>query len=227
MADISVTLLDHMGSDLDVVNAARVSFDKESHWVEERGSPIRWLSAQDEKLIHYLAKHNHWSPFSHCFIKFRIKAPIFVARQLQKHTVGLAWNEVSRRYVDSTPEFYTPPYMRARAANKKQGSEDYPAQLTSYTQILLDGYALEAQRLYERLISEGACPEQARAVLPQSTMTEWIWSGSLYAFARVCKLRLDPHTQLETRNVAAFIDSEAGALFPVSWRALMYDDASS
>jgi len=217
MTDISVSLLDHMGDDLAVVNAARVSFAKDS----------KELTAQDEKLIFYLAKHNHWSPFSHCFVKFRIKAPIFVARQLQKHTVGLAWNEVSRRYVDSEPEFYEPPFMRARAANKKQGSEDYPAQLSSYTGILLDGYTAEAKRLYERLISEGCCPEQARMVLPQSTMTEWIWSGSLYAFARVCKLRLDPHTQQETRQVAAIIDSDMGGLFPVSWRALMDDNSAS
>lgn len=217
MTDISVSLLDHMGDDLAVVNAARVSFAKDS----------KELTAQDEKLIFYLAKHNHWSPFSHCFTKFRIKAPIFVARQLQKHTVGLAWNEVSRRYVDSEPEFYEPSFMRARAANKKQGSEDYPAQLTSYTGILLDGYTAEANRLYERLIAEGCCPEQARMVLPQSTMTEWIWSGSLYAFARVCKLRLDLHTQQETRQVAAIIDSDMGGLFPVSWRALMDDNSAS
>lgn len=225
MTDISVNLIDSMGDDLAVVDAARVSFKKRSNWVDD-GNGFELLSLGDEKLIYYLAKHNHWSPFSHCFAKFRVTAPIFVARQLQKHTVGLAWNEVSRRYVDSEPEFYTTAFMRARAANKKQGSEDYPAQLSSYTGILLDGYTLEAKRLYERLLAEGVCPEQARMVLPQSTMTEWIWTGSLYAFARVCKLRLDPHTQLETRQVAASIDSDMGGLFPVSWRALMNEDTT-
>ena len=227
---MNVTLIDHMGSDLSVVNAARVSFDKEFDWEWEDPdykSPIsaKWLSDKDSKLISYLAKHNHWSPFAHCFASFRIKAPIFVARQLVKHQVGLAWNEVSRRYVDSEPEFYVPEAWRKRAENVKQGSSDET--LSSEMEDgyrPLDDYAFllkEAREYYRYLINAGVCPEQARMVLPQSMMTEWIWSGSLYAFARVCHLRLDSHTQKETREIAAQIDTHMEALFPVSWKALM------
>jgi thymidylate synthase (FAD) len=222
---MNVELIDSMGSDLSVVNAARVSFSKESFWVEENGYP--WLSLQDEKLIKYLATHDHWTPFGHCFASFRIKAPIFVARQLGKHQVGLVWNEVSRRYVDDEPEFYSPPFWRAKAPNVKQGSAEYPAQLSPYTGILVDDYALEAKRLYERLLAEGVCPEQARMVLPQSMMTEWIWSGSLVAFSRVCWLRLDPHTQYETQLIARQIYAEMERLFPVSWKALQNDYPAS
>jgi thymidylate synthase (FAD) len=231
---IKVDYLDHMGTDLDVVNAARVSFHKESTWnlrnpraIDEQGNPIaehsdKCISVQDDKLIQYLAKHNHWSPFSHCFVKFRIKAPIFVARQLQKHTVGLAWNEVSRRYVDEEPEFFVPDVWRARAENVKQGSsqEEVVAADSVNTVILykcLNGY--------NELIRLGVCPEQARMILPQNTMTEWIWSGSLYAFARVCLLRLDSHSQKETQEVAAAISRECNRLFPFSWEALVHKDS--
>jgi thymidylate synthase (FAD) len=223
MADMKVELIDRMGSDLSVVNAARVSFDKESEWVQCEGSDgrDRGLSAKDKKLIQYLADHNHWSPFSHAFVSFRIKAPLFVARQLAKHQVGLAWNEVSRRYVDSEPEFYQPYTWRKRAGNVKQGSGEKcdPVVTESLTEWLSEHHEV-CLRSYNDLIENGICPEQARMVLPQSMMTEWIWSGSLFAFARVCKLRLDSHTQKETQTVAEDIARYMQWFFPVSWKAL-------
>ena len=212
---MQVTLIDHMGSDLSVVNAARVSFDKQSMWDFD----FQGLHERDAKLIRYLAKHNHWTPFGHCFASFRVKAPIFVARQLGKHQVGLVWNEVSRRYVDSEPEFYVPPEWRKRAENVKQGSSDESA--GDHMEDTVNDFIAEALELYENLIADDVCPEQARMVLPQSMLTEWVWSGSLAAFARVCKLRLDPHTQKETRDIAEMIDVEMRRLFPVSWEALM------
>ena len=241
MADIKVELLDHMGSDLDVVNAARVSFDKDSDWeyVEGITEPDKFdisyttyerrLSERDASLIRYLAAHNHWSPFTHCFLKFRVKAPIFVARQLAKHQVGLSWNEVSRRYVDSEPEFYEPQAWRARADNVKQGSseETIPQLYINDAMNVWDewgsshtvtGSCLEA---YKELIAYGVCPEQARMVLPQSMMTEWIWSGSLYAFARVVNQRLDSHAQRECVEVALPISGHCATIFPVSWAALI------
>jgi len=221
MASISVELIDHMGTDLSVVNAARVSFDKESKWVQCEGSDgrDRALSGKDKSLISYLARHNHKSPFNHCFASFRVKAPIFVARQLVKHEY-MPWNEVSRRYVDSEPEFYTPDVWRKRADDKKQGSsdahEDSPVWDSVYGTWLTD-----ISGLYRQMLDSGVCPEQARMVLPQSMMTEWIWSGSLFAFAKMCKLRLDPHTQYETRLVAQPIAEMMAELYPVSWKALM------
>ena len=217
---MNVTLIDHMGSDLSVVNAARVSFDKQSMWDFD----FQGLHERDAKLIRYLAKHNHWTPFGHCFASFRIKAPIFVARQLGKHQVGLVWNEVSRRYVDSDPEFYIPSGWRKRADNVKQGSSDEVvddsesfSRIDTFVRNAID----EVEDAYLKLLSRGVAPEMARIVLPQNTYTEWVWSGSLAAFARVCKLRLDPHTQKETRDVAEMIDAEMRRLFPVSWEALM------
>lgn len=228
-----VTLIDHMGSDLSVVNAARVSFEKTSEWDYIRtsgGDVVEVLPDRDAKLIRYLAKHNHWTPFGHCFASFRIKAPIFVARQLGKHQVGLVWNEVSRRYVDSEPEFYVPDEWRLRAANVKQGSSEKVFEGTPYyTRTNVKSFSPKslmalAVRMYDSLLEHGICPEQARMILPQATYTEWVWSGSLAAFARVCKLRLDPHTQKETRQVAEMIDAEMSRLFPISWQELMEND---
>lgn len=228
---MKVELIDHMGDDLRVANAARVSFAKESKWdvvghdkhieAESRTiyyTPVHKLSDKDTKLIHYLAKHGHWSPFSHCFLTFRIKAPIFVARQLQKHQVGLAWNEVSRRYVDSEPEFYVPDAWRKRAENVKQGSSDDIVE--ERVDIPYAFLVKEARDLYVRMLRDGVCPEQARMVLPQSMYTEWYWSGSLYAFSRVCKQRLDSHAQKETRMVAQEISFHLASKFPVSYEAL-------
>lgn len=233
IVDISVELIDSMGSDLSVVNAARVSFDKKSDWLMklayQNSGVVNVLNDTDTKLIRYLAEHNHWSPFSHAFASFRIKAPIFVARQLAKSTVGLAWNEVSRRYVSSEPEFYLPEYWRKAAENVKQGSSEeavHPADMVvnfrSGLREIYDKTILrDSLELYNTMISVGVCPEQARMLLPQNTMTEWIWSGSLYAFARVCNLRLDSHTQRETQEVAKLIDKEMKEIFPVSWEVLV------
>lgn len=209
IADIDVEYLDHLGNDLTVVNAARVSFDKEHSEFDHR---------TDRGLIKYLATHNHWSPFAHCSASFRVKAPIFVARQLVKHTVGFSWNEVSRRYVDNEPEFFLPEAWRARADNVKQGSSDTEiAFLTDPAKVL----TASALTTYNEMLKHGVCPEQARMVLPQNTMTEWIWTGTLYAWARMCQLRLDSHTQKETQVVAEKIAKHMGELFPVSWEFLM------
>lgn len=212
---IKVELIDKMGDDVSVVNAARVSFAKESEWKYSPEGKV--LGDGDRKLIKYLAEHNHWSPFSHAYASFRIKAPIFVARQLVKHTVGLSWNEVSRRYVSTEPEFYLPKTWRKAAENVKQGSSDEAVENV----FCVDTHCVIAVWLYQRMLDAGVCPEQARMVLPQNTMTEWIWSGSLYAFARVCNLRLDSHTQLETQTVAKLIDAYMIELFPESWNVLV------
>jgi len=214
MGLIQVHRMDSMGTDLTVVNAARVSFDK---FKEE-------LEYSDEKLIQYLAEHGHWSPFSHCFIQFKIDAPIFVARQLMKHTVGLGWNEVSRRYVDDDPKFYTPYEWRRRAADKKQGSM---AEAVS-SQDIANRIKNESDRIalncYDRLLKLKVCPEQARMVLPQNMMTSWFWSGSLYAFSRVCNLRLKEDAQEETRDVAQRISDHCAVEFPLSWKNLVKED---
>lgn len=240
---IKVTLIDSMGSDLSVVNAARVSFGKESEletidWVN--GREVKGLQANDAKLIKYLAKHKHLSPFGHAFASFHVKAPIFVARQLVKHKF-LRWNEISRRYVDEEPEFYVPEVWRGRSDDKKQGSagevvlgnyvvdRTYRGDFGGYEGEMydVDDYNRLALDMYEGLMQQGVAPEQARMVLPQSTMTEWYWSGSLDAFASMCKLRCAPDTQYESRIVANQISLELGTLFPVSWAALMEDTDSS
>jgi thymidylate synthase (FAD) len=222
IVDQKVELIDSMGSDLSVVNAARVSFHKESEWAHE---PDGWLdssekrlSEKDAKLIGYLAKHGHWTPFAHAFLSFRIKAPIFVARQLVKHQVGLAWNEVSRRYVDDEPEFWLPEVWRGKPVNAKQGSSGVVEVSEDYELYEVLGATVD---LYNSLLAIGVAPEQARMVLPQNMMTEWIWSGSLAAFARVCKLRLDPHAQKETQEIAQMINDQVPKEFQYSWKALL------
>ena len=204
-----VKLIDHMGTDLTVVNAARVSFGKQKEEISEG----------DKKLIGFLAKHGHWSPFAHCSAQFHIEAPVFVARQLVKHQVGLSWNEISRRYVDTNVEFYEVDKWRGRAEDKKQGSEGEIEQqgLCDFAKTLIENLALEN---YNKLLKAGVAPEQARMILPQSMMTEWYWSGTLYAFARVCNLRCAQDAQYETRVVANLIDEECGKLFPISWTEL-------
>jgi len=209
---VKVELVDKMGSDLTVVNAARVSFNKHSDILKDT----------DERLIKYLATHGHWTPFGHPQIQFRISAPIFVARQLVKHQVGLVWNEVSRRYVDYTPELFTvdEDKWRGRPDKAKQGSAGYvslPPSLAMSIEMN-NGYALS---LYDRLIKEGIAPEQARIVLPLSTYTEWYWTGSLIAFARVCKLRLASDAQEETQEIARQLAEHCAILFPISWKYLV------
>jgi len=233
---IEVTYIDHMGNDLSVVNAARVSFGKTSEMEDDAWGPPR-LKAKDDKLIRYLAENKHISPFGHCFASFHVKAPIFVARQLVKHKF-LRWNEISRRYVDDEPEFYEPREWRGRSADKKQGSDgvvdvidisgpDFGSDGEEYyeydecpPQQIAEMSEEAALRTYKHLIRGGVAPEQARMVLPQSTMTEWYWSGSLDAFADMCNLRCKTDTQLETRIVANRISNKMLELFPVSWDAL-------
>jgi thymidylate synthase (FAD) len=252
MTQIKVTYLDHCGSDLTTVNAARVSFGKESEWeyccgeycgdlCEEDDTQCPKLSDRDTKLIHYLAKHKHLSPFGHAFASFHVKAPIFVARQLVKHKF-LRWNEVSRRYTDDEPEFFVPENWREKSDDKKQGSgdgfvntlpqddfDDYAEDKaylgsswdTDTTQYVKDNTYFRAMCIYKELLDAGVAPEQARMVLPQSTMTECYLSGSLDSFAAMCKLRCASDTQYESRIVAEQISAKMGELFPVSWAALM------
>jgi thymidylate synthase (FAD) len=213
MTHIVATYIDHMGSDLSVVNAARVSFGKKSEWLlGEEGN----LVTEDAKLISYLAKHKHMSPFGHAFASFHVKAPIFVARQLVKHKF-LRWNEISRRYVDDEPEFYVPEVWRGRSKDKKQGSSGE----VKIPYMVPHEFNKSALYEYETLLESGVAPEQARMVLPQSTMTEWYWSGSLDAFADMCRLRCKDDTQYETRLVADQISVIMEDLFPVSWKALV------
>ncbi len=203
---MNVKLIDKMGTDLTVVNAARVSYAGHKEVFEEK----------DEKLIKFLAVHNHWSPFGHASLQFRIKAPVFVARQLVKHQVGLIWNEVSRRYVDFEPEFHRPESWRGRPKNSKQGSDGIiNVDNDDYNNLV--GFTTE---FYNQLLEKGVAPEMARMVLPQSMMTEWYWSGSLYAFARMCNLRCAEDTQLETRQVANKVSEICSNEFPVCWKYL-------
>ena len=213
---IKVTYVDHMGSDLSVANAARVSFGKTSEMEDDPWGPPK-LKTKDDRLIRYLANHKHISPFGHCFASFHVKAPIFVARQLVKHKF-LRWNEISRRYVSDTPEFYVPEVWRGQSKDKKQGSEGEIPDINITTTQRLVGM------LYESLLERNVCEEQARMVLPQNTMTEWYWSGSLDAFADMCNLRCKSDTQAETRKVAQQIDHKMIELFPVSWDALTESD---
>jgi thymidylate synthase (FAD) len=234
MSQIEVNYIDHCGSDLTTVNAARVSFGKKSHctetkWVEmgDWSGDMPVVDERDTKLIKYLAKHKHISPFGHAFASFHIKAPIFVARQLVKHKF-LRWNEISRRYVDDEPEFYVPQTWRGRSADKKQGSSDTTVGFLRMQgfgeQSVNDGtfkHQMHSLDLYRDMITAGVAPEQARMVLPQSTMTEWYWSGSLDAFADMCRLRCKEDTQYESRLVADQVSTIMQDLYPVSWAALM------
>lgn len=209
-----VEYVDHMGDDKAVCDAARVSFWK---------SADNFDAEKNQGLLKYLAKHDHWSPFAHVHVKFRFKAPMFIARQFQKHVVGFAWNEVSRRYVDTDPTFFVPRTFRKRPDNMKQGSVAEGA-------IPVEGDVLYnfmeetniAKEGYKTLIARGICPEQARMFLPQSTMTEWIWTGSLMAWVRFAFLRGDSHAQAECWPYAKAVKHQLGKLFPMSMEAF-YD----
>ena len=246
---MKVELVDYMGSDLSVVNSARVSFNKKS---KEKSSEVKKinfygsgetlvqlpvLKERDEKLIRYLARHQHWTPFAHTCITFHVKAPMFVARQLQKHQIGLVWNEVSRRYIKEDPKFYIPDEWRYQAENVKQGSSDesikdddldykikmeYNDDKNWTDDLVLTPFEItdDAKTTYKALLDVGICPEQARMILPQNTYTEWYWTGSLFAFARVCKLRCARDTQKETRDIANQILSLCSEIYPVSWKYL-------
>jgi thymidylate synthase (FAD) len=210
---MKVTVIDSMGSDLSVVNAARVSF----------GKTHKKLTDGDKKLIKYLAKHGHWTPFGHASITYHVEAPIFVARQLVKHQVGLVWNEISRRYVESIPEYWTPDEWRSKPVDKKQGSGDDT--ILWLNRNMRVGSAVNkvcdlAVETYKQMIDSGIAPEQARMILPQNVYTEWYWSGSLYAFARVCNLRCQEDAQKETQDICWQIDEMARFIFPTAWSAL-------
>lgn len=206
---MKVTYIDHCGSDLSVVNAARVSFDK----YHEEFQP-----SSDAKLINFLAREGHTSPFNHTFITMHIKAPLFVARQLVKHKF-MPWNEVSRRYVDDEPEFYEPELWRGRSADKKQGSTD-----KADSQYFPSVYCKEVQEKclgdYKKMLAQGIAPEQARMILPLNTYTQWYWSGTLGAWAGMYNLRAKPDTQKETQEIAFSAGRILADLYPVSWKAL-------
>ena len=224
-------LISYLGTDLTVVNAARVSFDKESEW-EVNHSVRKELSSKDAALIRYLAKHDHFTPFTHCMITLRETVPIFVARQRFKHTIGFSYNEISRRYVDDTPEFYLPDLWRFKADNVKQGSHDTGLTSQEVNGKLRDkeeanGLILSPEEIYDdclktykQLLSIGVCAEQARMVLPQSMYTSYYVTGSLSAFARAYKLRIDKHAQKEIQELAESWNNIIKDLFPVSWKAL-------
>lgn len=211
---MSVELLDVFGDDLTVVNAARVSFAKESHE----------MTAGDGKLVKYLAEHNHVTPFFHPQARFRLKMPIFIAREWFRHQIGFARNEVSRRYVDSEPEFWMPTILRQRDTNKKQGSKDTHIQYNGHCLAKMQNHNSASLELYKDLMSHGVCPEQARAVLPQSMMTEFIETGSLAAYARLYRLRTDPTAQREIQDLARQVGELLAEKFPISWNALTYCD---
>ncbi len=234
-------LVQYMGSDLTVVNAARVSFDKESEWASGTPFPknlgdhkaeVKVLNEKDTKLIQYLSRNNHFTPFTHCTITLRESVPIFVARQRFKHTVGFSYNEVSRRYVDDDPEFYTPPKWRKRADNVKQGSSDEELDEKNFgiafaiigENTIPHAYTRfldHAETFYKDLLEHGVAPEQARMVLPQSMFTSYYVTGSLAAFARAYSLRSESPAQLEIRLLASQWNNIIKPLFPVSWAALV------
>ena len=229
-----VELMDHMGSDLTVCNAARVSFNKESEWgldfdaiARLKSCPynkddVRLLKEKDEKLIRYLAKHNHWTPFAHPQITLRVKAPVSIRTQFFKHKQGFVENEISRRYVSYEPEFYSPTWRGKPTDGAKQGSEDFITEETRtnlYDAIYRESYET-ALHVYNTLIEKGIAPEQARFVLPQGMYTEWYWTGSLAAFARFYKQRKDDHAQWEIREYANAIGQIIEPYFPVSWKYL-------
>jgi thymidylate synthase (FAD) len=213
-----VQYVSHMGDDLTVANAARVSFNKESDWEEQDG--LTFLSIKDEKLIKYLAKNHHWTPFAHPQITLRIKAPIFVRTQLFKHKVGFVENEVSRRYVVDDPQVYTPIWRNSPTNGAKQGSSGFVEEPSI---LVMSGFREAAEKcveVYNGLLASGVAPEQARSILPQSTYTEWWWTGSLAAFARVYKQRTDAHAQWEVQRYADAIGEIMRPLYPISWEQL-------
>ena len=225
---MKIDYINHMGDDLLVVNAARVSFDKESYWENEEWrhpdfEEPNYLSDKDARLISYLAKHGHWTPFSHPQITLRETVPIFVARQRFKHTVGFTYNEVSRRYVDDEPTFYYPTSWRKRPSKSvKQGSGD---DFDRSQQFILNGnydaYIKAAEQMYKDLVLyAGVAPEQARMVLPQSMYTSYYVTGSLAAFARAYKQRSDSHAQQEIQELAKQWGEIIEPLFPCAWKAL-------
>ena len=209
--ECKVELLETFGSDLTVVNAARVSLGKQ----------VTEFTEKDARLIRYLAQHDHVSPFFHPQARFRLKMPIWMAREWYRHTVGFARNEVSRRYVDDPPTFHLPTFIRTRAPTKKQGSNDDVHKNSDDILAAMRSACEEAMDTYEMLLDENVPPEQARMVLPQNMMTEFIETGSLAAYARLCKLRMGPDAQKEIQEVAGMVADALRAAFPHSWSTLV------
>lgn len=202
--------IDHMGSDLTIVNAARVSFDKHSD--EFRDS--------DTKLIGFLARNGHFTPFTHAMITIREEVPIFVARQRFKHTIGFSYNEVSRRYVSDDPSFFQPQVWRLAADNVKQGSSTDELFDDGRTTREVNEHNANSMALYKQMLGDGICAEQARMVLPQSMYTSYYVTGSLSAWARAYLLRSEKTAQAEIQELARIWNSVIRPLFPVSWEAL-------
>ena len=220
---MKATYVTHSGDDLLVVNAARVSFDKISEWEDCTEDACKALRESDQKLLRFLATHGHWTPFSHPQITLHIKAPIFVLRQMYKHKVGFTENEISRRYVDTKPEFYIPKVWRARAENKKQGSSEKSIDGVYWAGVRYNELVAESLDTYNTLLELGVAPEQARMVLPQSMYTELYWTGSLAAYNRFFHLRTSSDAQWEIRELARSIGDIIEPLFPYSWKALSGD----
>lgn len=212
--------VDHMGTDLSVVNAARVSFDKMSDWEHDPREDVWHLKEDDEKLIRYLARHNHWTPFAHTAITLRMSAPVPIRTQAYKHKAGFVENEESRRYIKSAQELFVPKeFRKAPVGSVKQGSgETHP-----HSDRWLRHYEQSCKvmiRLYESMLADGICPEQARFVLPQGCEVKWMWTGSLAAYTRFYRQRTDPHAQREIQDLAAEVGRIIAPLFPLSWKAL-------
>lgn len=215
MNQIKVELLDSMGDDLAVVNAARVSFNKEAS-LDENG----YMNSSDEKLIKYLATHDHWTPFAHTALKFRVAAPVPIRTQCFKHKVGMVENEESRRYISSTPEIFIPDFFRCKPEGSiKQGSGGVHYNNQSWLKDYTD-YTKFGVNLYLEMLDDGVCPEQARFVLPQGAIVNWIWTGNLVSFANFYNKRTDPNAQYEVRVVAEIVGEKIKGIFPVSWDAL-------
>ena len=212
---ITATLVDRMGDDLTTVNAARVSYGAESHEI----------SLRDEKLIEFLAKHKHITPFAHAYVTLRCTAPIFVARQLGKHQVGFRWNEVSRRYKDGEAieiECFVPDVVFGRPEKlMTQTAQPLPQDFADDIHYRMEIHNKACIAEYETLIGLGIAPEQARMVLPQSMMTTWIWTGSLLGWANMYKQRSTEHAQYEARLFAEEVNKIMSELFPVCWEALI------
>ncbi|MNQ79692.1 Thymidylate synthase ThyX [compost metagenome] len=208
---IKVELLDYMGDDLAVSNAARVSFAKENSEFD---------NIKDAKLINYLAKHDHWTPFAHTALKFRVAAPLPIRTQCFKHKIGMVENEESRRYISTTPEIYVPEFFRSKPEGSvKQGSGG----IHHFSEYWLEHYrraTSECVTIYKAMVEEGVCPEQARFILPQGAIVNWIWTGNLVSFANFYLKRTDSHAQKEVQEVAYQVGKLVEEIFPVSWKAL-------
>lgn len=228
MTQIKAELLDYMGTDLDVVNAAKVSFSKESEWdwqtEYECGVPVSdtpILADKDKKLINYLATHDHWTPFAHTALKFRCSAPVPIRTQAFKHKIGMVENEESRRYISSTPEIYIPEFFRAKPEGSiKQGSAGEHPRSDEFLKRYKEKTE-ECVGLYLTMLNGGICPEQARFVLPQGAIVNWIWTGNLVSFANFYNKRTDTNAQYEVLLLAESVGKQIAEIFPVSWKALI------